>query len=82
MFGQGVLLAFMLTLILTGVNYMTVAKEVRKDKGAIAFPHPFWPWGAKLAVRNGLRHSAPPWLLPSCGSDSSEPSWFRRFSPR
>ena len=51
-FGQGVLLAFMLTLILTGINYLTVAKDMR-NKG-IAFPHPFWPWGAKLAVRNGL----------------------------
>jgi hypothetical protein len=53
-FGQGVLLAFMLTLILTGVNYMTVAKEMRKANEGAAFLHPFWPWGAKLAVRNGL----------------------------
>jgi hypothetical protein len=53
-FGQGVLLACMLTLILTGINYMTVAKEMRKSQEGIAFPHPFWLWGAKLAVRNGL----------------------------
>jgi hypothetical protein len=53
-FGQGVLLAFMLTLILTGINYMTVAKDMRKTKKEKAFPHPFWPWGAKLAFRNGL----------------------------
>lgn len=53
-FGQGVLLAFMLTLILTGVNYATVAKGMRKAEGGKAFPHPFWPWGAKLALRNGL----------------------------
>jgi hypothetical protein len=53
-FGQGVLLAFMLTLILTGVNYMTVAKDLRKRNEGEPFPHPFWPWGAKLALRNGL----------------------------
>jgi len=53
-FGEGVLLAFMLTLILTGVNYMTVAKDLRKRNEGSPFPHPFWPWGAKLALRNGL----------------------------
>lgn len=51
-FGQGVMLALMLTLILTGVEFAQVAKGMRK-KGA-AFHRPFWPWGAKLAVRNGL----------------------------
>lgn len=51
-FGQGVMLALMLTLILTGVEFSTVAKGMRK-KGA-AFHRPFWPWGAKLAVRNAL----------------------------
>ena len=39
-FGQGVLLAFMLTLILTGINYMTVAKELRKAAGEPRFPAP------------------------------------------
>jgi len=53
-FGEGVLLAFMLTLILTGVNYMTVAKDLRKRNEEEPFPHQFWPWGAKLALRNGL----------------------------
>lgn len=53
-FGQGVLLAFMLTLILTGVNYMTVLKDLRKVNEGKTFPHSFWHWGAKLAVRNSL----------------------------
>jgi hypothetical protein len=53
-FGKGVLLAFMLTLILTGVNYVNVAKDMRKTHAGEASPHPFWPWGAKLAIRNGL----------------------------
>lgn len=51
-FGQGVMLALMLTLILTGVEFSTLAKRMRKE-GA-PFSRPFWPWGAKLAVRNGL----------------------------
>ena len=44
----------MLTLILTGVSYMTVVKDMRKADKGTAFPYAFWPWGAKLAVRNGL----------------------------
>jgi hypothetical protein len=48
------MLALMLTLILTGVHYMTVAKDMRKADKEGAFPYTFWPWGGKLAVRNGL----------------------------
>jgi len=51
-FGQGVLLAFMLTLILTGINYAGVVKALKK-KGESA-PPPFWTWGARLALRNAL----------------------------
>lgn len=53
-FGEGVMLALLLSLILTGVNYMTFSKDLRKANEGASFPHPFWPWGAKLAVRNGI----------------------------
>lgn len=51
-FGQGVMLALMLTLILSGIEFATVVKGMRKE--GENFQHPFWPWGAKLAVHNGL----------------------------
>jgi hypothetical protein len=53
-FGQGVMLALMLSLISTGVNYLTFSKDLRKANEGAPFPQPFWPWGVKLAIRNAL----------------------------
>jgi hypothetical protein len=52
--GQGVLLALLLSLILTGVNFAVFSKELRKANDGQRFRHPFWPWGVQLAVRNSL----------------------------
>jgi hypothetical protein len=48
------LLALVLTLIPTDFNYMIVLKELHKVNEGKTFVHSFWPWGVKLAVRNGM----------------------------
>jgi len=53
-FGQGVLLALTISFMSTGINYLTFSKELKKKHEGIPFPHPFWPWGVKLALKNVL----------------------------
>jgi hypothetical protein len=47
----------MLALNPTGLNYMIVLEELHKGNEGKTFFYSFWPWGVKLAVRNGMTAS-------------------------